>query len=344
MEIVMKILKTLGKILFGFIGLLVILFALGYVFTLGKYTVPETVAQDSSLPSITIDGYTYHAETYGDPANPVVITLHGGPGGDYRSILPLQALSDEYYVVFFDQRGAGLSPRVDPADITVASAIADLDSIVNYYGQGEKVNLVGHSWGAMLASAYLGQYPQKVEHAVLAEPGFLNSEFAEVWAEGTQIHYSLSAISYFLKTKFESLHVTKPDEQASNDFFVHQWNLYQGDDHPQASYYCEGDKPDENVSWRYGAAASQALFQQAVDANGNFDINLAQGVEQFENTVLFMTGACQQLIGAEFQSRQMKLFPSAELAVIPNAGHEMFFENPTDSVEVVRAYLDASTR
>ena len=42
---------------------------------------------------------------------------------------------------------------------------------------GQKVNLVGHSWGAMLASAYLGQYPEKVDHAVLAEPGFLTSEF-----------------------------------------------------------------------------------------------------------------------------------------------------------------------
>jgi proline iminopeptidase len=47
------------------------------------------------------------------------------------------------------------------------------------------------------------------------------------------------------------------------------------------------------------------------------------------------------LIGADFQSRQMKLFPNAELAIIPDAGHEMFFENPEESVAVVRAYLDA---
>ena len=205
------------------------------------------------------------------------------------------ALADEYYVVFFDQRGSGLSPRVNTEEITQESAIADLDSIVEYFGQGKIVNIVGHSWGAMLAPAYLGRYPEKVDHVVLAEPGFLNSEFAEKWAKGTQ----------------------------------------------QASYYCEGVKPDENVSWRFGAAAGNAIYQEAVDADGNFDINLAKGVEQFENTVLFMTGECQQLIGAEFQSRQTTLFPSAELAVIPDAGHEMFFENPEASVEVVRAYLNA---
>jgi proline iminopeptidase len=340
----MKIIKTLGKIVLGLVVLLVALFGLGYILTIGEYTVPKTVDQDPSLPSITIDGYTYHAETYGDPANPVVIILHGGPGGDYRSNLALQALADEYYVVFFDQRGGGLSPRVDPEEITVESAIADLDSIVEYFGQGDKVNIVGHSWGAMLASAYLGRYPEKVDHVVLAEAGFLNSEFAEEWAEGTQMHFSSGLLYYFLKTKFEALHVNGPDEYAADDYFGHQINLYQGSDHPQASYYCEGDKPDENVSWRYGAAVGNAMFQEAVDADGNFDINLAEGVEQFENKVLFMTGECQQLIGAEFQSRQMKLFPNAELAVIPDAGHEMFFENPEESVAVVRAYLNAPAR
>ena len=186
----MKSIKNILKIVLGLFVLLVALFALGYILTIGDHTVPATVAQDPSLPSITINGYTYHGETFGDPENPVVITLHGGPGSDYRSILNLQQLADEYYVVFFDQRGAGLSPRVNPEEITLASTIADLDAIVEYYGKGQKVNLVGHSWGAMLASAYLGQYPEKVDHVVLAEPGFLTAEFLQRFFEqdSAQIH------------------------------------------------------------------------------------------------------------------------------------------------------------
>ena len=94
------------------------------------------------------------------------------------------------------------------------------------------------------------------------------------------------------------------------------------------------------MSWRFGTAAGNAIYQEAVDEDGNFDINLAAGVEQFEDKVLFMTGECQQLIGAEFQSRQMKLFPHAELIVIPDAGHEVFFENPDVSIAAVRGYLN----
>jgi proline iminopeptidase len=337
----MKILKTLGKIILGIVVVLVAIFALGYVLTLGEYIVPETVAQDPSLPNITLDGVTYHAQTFGDQSNPVVITIHGGPGSDYRSILSLQALSDEYYVVFFDQRGSGLSPRVDPQEITLASAISDLNSIIDHYGQGKQVDLVGHSWGAMLASAYLGQHPDKVEHAVLAEPGFLNTEFANRWAEGTRLKFTPDVLFHFLKTRFESLHVRGPDDQAAADFFAHQINMAQTSNHPQAGYRCEGDYPDKEGSWRSGSAASDAIWQEAIDAEGNIDINLTEGVDQFTNMVLFMTGECQTLIGADFQREQMELFPSAYLVVIPDAGHEMFAENPAASIAVVREYLDA---
>ena len=301
----------------------------------------EGNAQDPSIPHVTIDGVTYHAETFGDSANPVVIVIHGGPGGDYRSILSLQALSDQYYVVFFDQRGAGLSPRVNPEEITLVSALADLDSIVDYYSDGEKVNLVGHSWGAMLTSAYLGQHPEKVDHAVLAEPGFLTDEFAEKFVEETRIHFSPGGLYHFVETKFESLHVKGPDDHAADDYFAYQWSMYQGSDHPQAGYRCEGGGPEKGGSWRFGARANTSLLQQAVDADGNFTINLVEGVERFANRVLFITGECQTVIGVEWQKRQMEFFPNAELAVIPDAGHEMFAESPEASIAAVREYLNA---
>jgi len=70
------------------------------------------------------------------------------------------------------------------------------------------------------------------------------------------------------------------------------------------------------------------MFHQTVDADGNFDINFAEGVEQFENKVLFITGACQQLIGTEFQSRQMKLFPSKENVVLQMTARSPLPFNP----------------
>src|SRR5687768_16857000 len=51
--------------------------------------VPRTVAEDASLPAIEMNGARFHVRTLGNPANPVIVFLHGGPGGDHRSMLRL---------------------------------------------------------------------------------------------------------------------------------------------------------------------------------------------------------------------------------------------------------------
>src|ERR1700759_1592746 len=70
--------------------------------------VPKTVSEDTSIPAIDMNDTRLHAETVGNPADPMVVILHGGPGADYRSMLNVKALaSDGYFVVFYDQRGSG---------------------------------------------------------------------------------------------------------------------------------------------------------------------------------------------------------------------------------------------
>src|SRR4030088_2625364 len=67
--------------------------------------VPKTVDQDPSLPSISVNGTQLHSEAFGNPANPMVVFLHGGPGADYRNGKNVKNLVNyNYYVVFYDQR------------------------------------------------------------------------------------------------------------------------------------------------------------------------------------------------------------------------------------------------
>lgn len=133
----------------GTIGAL-ILAALGlYVATFGQYSVAATVMDDAALPQIEINGVRLHAETYGDPSNPVIIVLHGGPGGDYRSLLGAKALADTNFVVFYDQRGAGLSQRVPAEALTIPTYMAELDGVIDRYSPDRPVTLLGHSWGTL---------------------------------------------------------------------------------------------------------------------------------------------------------------------------------------------------
>ena len=61
--------------------------------------------------------------------------LYGGPGNDYRYLLSLKALADDYFVVFYDQRGTGLSPRVDVKEHTIENMINDLNNIIDYHNK-----------------------------------------------------------------------------------------------------------------------------------------------------------------------------------------------------------------
>src|SRR5688572_3534105 len=82
------------------------------------HLVPGTVEDDATLPSFTLgDGRLVHLRTFGAAEDPVVIVLHGGPGGDHRDYLHLEAFSDAFFVVLWDQRGTGLSERVPDTEL-----------------------------------------------------------------------------------------------------------------------------------------------------------------------------------------------------------------------------------
>lgn len=321
---------------------LLVLFAAGMYFSCTpKFAVPATVAEDANLPAINIRGVRLHAEAFGREDAPVVIVLHGGPGNDYRYLLPLQALADRYRVVFYDQRGAGLSQRVPASALGVDDYLAELDGVVEHYSGGRPVLLVGHSWGGMLATAYLGRHPQKVKAAVLAEPGFLNAELGEeLYRKTNNMMPPMSAglLWHVTRTWFESLHVNGPDPEASRDYLIRQITSgAQVKGHPIAGYFCGGRLPNL-PAWRFGGAAMMAA-RSIVDDEGHVHIDLLSGVDRYDGRVLFLSGSCNTLIGPELQRRQLRFFRHAELAVIGGAGHPMFSDKPDESLTLVRKFL-----
>jgi proline iminopeptidase len=285
----------------------------------------------------------FHAESFGNDSSQTLIIIHGGPGQDYKYLLPLKELSDAYKVVFYDQRGTGLSPRVDPAQLTLQSSIDDLDRIIDYYAPGEKVHILGHSWGAMLASGYLGQYPEKVHKIILAEPGFLTSEMSELFnkrTNGFQMEITFSNILLIGKIVFRGLHLRGPDDQAIKDYIYGNLVTAQVENHPMAGYFCGNVYDSTQVKfWRLSMEAAQAIPNSQLDENGEMLIDLVSGVEQYPDTVLMITGDCNRFIGPEYQEKQLKFFPRVKMKIIENAGHNMFLDQPEIFSKIVRAHF-----
>ena len=100
-----------------------------------------------------------------------MIVLHGGPDFDIAYLLPeLDRLSDKFHLIYYDQRGRGRSTdHVKPEDVTLESEMADLDQVREHF-RLDKVVLLGHSWGTVLALEYALRHPERVSRLVLMDP------------------------------------------------------------------------------------------------------------------------------------------------------------------------------
>ena len=94
-----------------------------------------------------------------DPTNPVLLFLHGGPGMPEYFLTQRYptGLEEDFTVVWWDQRGAGLSysAGIPPETMTVEQLVSDTLAVTNYLRDRfhqDKIYLLGHSGGASSAS------------------------------------------------------------------------------------------------------------------------------------------------------------------------------------------------
>jgi proline iminopeptidase len=127
---------------------------------------------------VVTDGAALFLQTRGtDRRAPVLLWLHGGPGGSERPLFRYfnGGLEEHFVVAYWDQRGAGLSydPRADPHRLTIEQHLADLDAVVDHLCRTlgrAKIALIGHSWGAALGLLYVHAHPDKVSAFIGVAP------------------------------------------------------------------------------------------------------------------------------------------------------------------------------
>ncbi len=314
-----------------------IISALMAIFTTGCITVPATVTHDASLQFVELDGYKFHVRTFGDANAPPVIVVHGGPGGDLHYLLPIQDLAKDFFVVLYDQRGSGLSPRVPKGELTFESSLEDLHRIVRHYGQNRQVKLVGHSWGAMLVVAYVGHHPELVSHAVAVEPGILTPASAAAFVEKLKASQSiwdvLPMLGYIMQTPF----VKSQDGRERFDFVM---TKMMNRNKPGGPYQCEGQSMPAGAFERAGYDSFNAMLKPVLDDPKKFPWNLTAEVDRYNGGLLMLSSECS-FIGRRYQEKfHLPLLPPQTLHVIAKGmGHNMLTLNPDWSVGVIRDFF-----
>lgn len=295
--------------------------------------VPKTVIEDPDLPSISVNGTTLHAETFGDPDSSMVVFLHGGPGSDYRNGLNAKQLAEDgYYVVFFDQRGTGLSQRHDKESHSIQQYLDDISAVIDHYrtSPNQKIFLFGHSWGAMLTAAYINSYPDRIDGAIFAEAGGFNKQLLDEYGSTSRKLQLFSEVTNDV-LYYDQFLTAKENEHALLDYKLSIASSFS---------YTEGN--NEGVEgpspfWRNGAT----VFQAMVDISEADGFDFTTNLNQYATKVLFIYGENNQSYGLSFAQKEAVFFPNSEITQIDDTGHEMIHFKWSLVHPVVLNYLNS---
>ncbi|MEJ8563575.1 alpha/beta hydrolase [Yoonia sp. GPGPB17] len=100
------------------------------------------------------DGPVWHFVTAGDPADEVVLMVHGYPDTWWANAEVMALLSDEYYVIAVDVLGYGQSDKGPEIDVSYAGAAGSLVALLDKIGV-KAFNLISHDRGTIVSENLL---------------------------------------------------------------------------------------------------------------------------------------------------------------------------------------------
>ncbi|MFN0201904.1 MAG: alpha/beta fold hydrolase [Bacteroidia bacterium] len=112
-------------------------------------------------------------KTFGE-GEPLLI-INGGPGfncNGFEALAKRLASENHCKTILYDQRGTGKSvlTKLDSTTITLELMVEDMERLRKHL-KLRKWNIMGHSFGGMLAAAYLSKYPKRVKSVVFSASG-----------------------------------------------------------------------------------------------------------------------------------------------------------------------------
>lgn len=117
------------------------------------------------MPYLDIKDLRIYYEIAGDPSAPALLILSGLTDYTEKCNWQVDDLSGDFFVITYDNRGAGRS-TLSPPGYTMADLADDASSVLEALSI-PKANVFGFSLGGMIALHLALNYPQRVERLVL---------------------------------------------------------------------------------------------------------------------------------------------------------------------------------
>ena len=271
----------------------------------------EMQAKYGAAPSRMLavgDGRQVHVRDEGPRDAPAIVLLHGSNADLHTWQAWTDALSADYRVVRFDQRGHGLTGPAADADYSIEAFAGDIDAVVD----------AGNSMGGAIAMQYAIASPDRLDGLVLVDA---SGAPIERDADGN-IAFKLAAMpgvgSVMSQVLPRSLVERSLSQSVSNQKIV------------------TGEAVDrywELARYPGNRDATRARFSTPRSAFS------AEQVAQTDVPTLVMWGEEDKLIPYEAAGWYMDHLPDATLAAYPGIGHLPMEEAPERSAADLQQWL-----
>lgn len=306
----------------------------------------------------------------GNAEKPLIINLHGGPGGysgiDIKLMEP--GIEDKFLIAYLDQRGCGKSlASSDSSRLNVEQYIEDLDividSLMNRYNK-KQVNLMGSSWGGMYGFLYMLSHQEKINSYACID-GKVNSHYQnhslidyEIKkanellqtdisdSKRIELKFIVSELKRIEKSNFEHFHTDVnwmkhevPPKLGFNAYFADTSKIISFKDVLQDTALMNLMKYTKEEYARVGKKAE--TVNRAFRNNAAYNnINIEPELAKIKTPTVVIQGDQDYVVGLGhagliYDALSGLSSENKELHILPNTGHCPAIESPEELAEIL---------
>ena len=269
----------------------------------------------------------------GDP----LFFIAGGPGGTHYGLRRFDSLSTTNTLVYYDAFGRGKSDTAKiVTDYSLERDIEDLEGLRIAMGF-DKINILGHSYGGVVAQGYAIKYPENISHLIIA-----NSFHSYLmWQE------NCDNSNHEIKTNYPEVweELMKIREQGVVSSDPECYRIYERVPYGFLyAYNPENFKPGRRKS--YPNLHNRKLYYQMVGRDGDFELTSDIGTFDYRTQLMdlkmpiLIYGGRYDRVAVPRMMVEYKLYcPQAEFVMFEESGHNPQVEEPSKLFTLIRKFL-----
>jgi len=285
---------------------------------------------------VTVNGARLYVVTVGE-GDPLIF-IAGGPGGAHPGLRAFDPLATSHHqLIYFDAFGRGKSDTAKLASqYSLQRDIEDIEGLRKAL-KLDRISLLGHSYGGLVAQGYAIKYPSKVSHLILANTFHsyamwqenddnsnheIKTNYPEVWAELMKIR----------------------EQGAVSSDPLHQ-DIYGRVPYGFLYAYNPGKFTDGNRK-PYPNSMNTKLYYQMVGRDGDFYVGSDIGTFDFRKQlkdlkmpVLIIGGRFDRVATPWMMVKYKEYCPQAEFVMFEKSGHNPQVEEPELEFATINAFL-----